>query len=136
MNKKLNIAVFIDAFYPIVDGVIVSLNNVYKKMAKNHNILVIAPTCGNDKKDEFEYEVYRVPSFKIPFTQYFLPLPNIKRRKLIKKLDNFKPDVIHCHSPFALANFALKYAKKNKIKTFYTLHSKYDEDFKLRIKTA
>lgn len=133
-EKKLNIAVFIDAFYPVVDGVIVALNNVYNKLAKKHNVLVIAPKCGNKKKDEYEYEVYRIPSFKIPFNQYYLPLPNIKKIAITKKLDNFKPDIIHCHSPFMLAKFALNYAKKNNIKTFFTLHSKYDEDFKLRIK--
>lgn len=133
-KNKMNIAVFMDAFYPVVDGVVVSLNNIYSKMAKTHNVLVIVPTCGNKKEDNFEYEVYRVPSFKIPFTQYFIPAPGLKKRSLIKKLDEFKPDVIHCHSPFQLANFALKYAKKRNIKTFYTLHSKYDEDFKLRLK--
>lgn len=133
-NKRLNIAVFIDAFFPIVDGVIVSLNNVYTKISKNHNVLVIAPTCNNNKKDDYAYEVFRVPSIKIPSTQYYYPLPILKRKKLLKRLNDFKPDVIHCHSPFELANFALKYAKKHNIKTFYTLHSKYDDDFELRFK--
>jgi phosphatidylinositol alpha 1,6-mannosyltransferase len=65
-----------------------------------------------------------VPSVIFPlYKEYRLPLPGI--REFSKKLDEFKPDLIHLHSPDTIAWAALKYAKKRKIPIMATHHTNF-----------
>lgn len=132
---RLNICYFIDAFYPMVDGVINHLDNIAKILSQEHNVLVIAPKGRKEYNDNFPYQVFRIPIMKVLFTDYDLAMPNLVNKKLTKILDVFKPDVIHVHSPFTLGKYGLMYARKHHIKSFITIHSKYRLDFLLRTKS-
>jgi phosphatidylinositol alpha 1,6-mannosyltransferase len=68
--------------------------------------------------------VIQTPSFVIPlYKDYRLPFPGI--RGFEKKLDEFKPDILHIHSPGTIAWAALKYAKNNKIPIVATYHTDF-----------
>ncbi len=68
--------------------------------------------------------VIQVPSMVFPlYKEYRFSLPKIKSFK--KQLDDFKPDIIHLHSPDTIAWSALKYAKKRKIPIIATHHTDF-----------
>ena len=68
-----------------------------------------------------------INSVEIPFYRdYSLAFPGIKGFE--KKLDEWKPDIIHINSPDTVGWAGLKYAKKNNIPivaTFHTYFSRY-----------
>src|SRR4030042_3350565 len=68
--------------------------------------------------------VIQVPSVIFPlYKEYRLSVSGIKG--FSKKLDEFKPDIIHLHSPDTIAWSALKYAKKRKIPIVATYHTDF-----------
>lgn len=68
--------------------------------------------------------VLQVPSVIFPlYKTYRLPLPGIRGFK--KRLDEFRPDIIHIHSPDTIAWAALKYAKKRQIPIVATYHTDF-----------
>lgn len=69
--------------------------------------------------------VIQVPSVKFPlYKEYRIALPGAAA-KFGKKLDEFKPDIIHLHSPDTIAWAALKYAKKNHVPIIATYHTEF-----------
>jgi len=68
--------------------------------------------------------IIQVPSFAFPlYKDYKIPFPGINGFEKI--LDEFKPDIIHIHSPDPVAWAALKYSKKNKTPVVATYHTNF-----------
>ncbi len=68
--------------------------------------------------------VVQVPSIIFPlYKDYHLPLPGM--RGFEKKLKEFRPDIIHIHSPDTIAWAALKYSKKHKVPIVATYHTDF-----------
>ena len=68
--------------------------------------------------------VIQTPSFVLPlYTDYRLPFPGM--RGFEKKLKEFKPDILHIHSPGTIAWAALKYSKKYKVPIVATYHTDF-----------
>ena len=62
----------------------------------------------------------------VPFNiSYRAALPGLSKRKLLKKLNDFNPDVIHISTPSLLGFFALKYAKENNIPVLAIYHTHF-----------
>ena len=69
--------------------------------------------------------VWTVPSVVFPlYKAYRLPKPGMHGFKV--RLDEFKPDIIHLHSPDTIAWAALKYARRNNIPIMATHHTAFD----------
>lgn len=129
MKQKLNIGIFLDTYFPMIDGVINVVDNYAKRLNEIANVTVFAP-YGRDKKhvDNYPYKLVRTKRMRVFFLDYDLPLPQFdKNFKKILKDSNF--DLIHIHSPFTLGSAAVKYARKNKIPVVATMHSQYKKDF-------
>lgn len=129
-DKKLNIGIFCDSFFPMVDGVVNVIDNYAKRLCKYANVTLFVPQ-GRDKTyvDNFPYEVIRCTKrFKCPGLDYDLPLPDFDA-DFLDKLEQKKLDIVHIHSPFSLGKLGLKYATKNKIPCVATLHSQFKQDF-------
>ena len=125
-NKKLNIAFFLDNFFPQVNGVVTSSINTAKELARRgHNIFGIVPSV--DKNISLPKEYFPFPiefhkgtaAFLYPdfiFTSPFKP-------NVIKTMKIFKPDIIHFHAPMTLgykAIFVSKFLSVPVIGTFHT----------------
>jgi len=68
--------------------------------------------------------IIQVPAIIFPFyKEYRLPLPGMRGFK--KQLDEFKPDILHVHSPDTSAWAALKYSKKRQIPIIATYHTDF-----------
>lgn len=125
----IRVGLFIDTFFPMVDGVINVVNNYAKRLNdEEFEVIVFAPKT-RDKKyvDNFSYKVVRCKSLKIFFLDYDLPMPCLDRQ-FKKVLKESKLDIVHIHSPFGVAKAGIKYAKKHKIPVVATLHSQFKKD--------
>lgn len=128
-NKKLNIGIFIDTFFPMIDGVINVVDNYAKRLIKYANVTVF--TVGSrDKKfvDNYPYKVVRCSKLQIPGLDYDLGLPALDS-KYQKAINDAKLDIVHIHSPFSVGKAGLKYAKKHRIPCVATNHSQFKQDF-------
>lgn len=134
MEKKLKIGLFIDVFFPMVDGVVMVVDNYARRLAEFADVTVFAPR-GRDKKhvDDLPYKVVRIKSMKVFFLDYDISLPGSDRKfkKLLKESDF---DIIHIHSPFAIGKAGAKFAKKHNIPLVSTMHSQFKKDFKKHAK--
>jgi glycosyltransferase involved in cell wall biosynthesis len=134
-NKKINIGLFIDVFFPMVDGVVVVVDNYARLLSKYANVTVFAPKSRDkEHKDIFDYKVVRSKQVKVLFTDYDFSLP-LFDFKFRKKLRNSNLDIVHIHSPFSIGHAGIKYAKKHNIPLIATLHSQYKKDFLERTKS-
>lgn len=76
------------------------------------------------KSTEEKIDIVKVNSIKLPFYKdYHIPIPN--RHNLTQNLDEFKPDILHIHSPCPLGKFAIDYGKKRNIPIFATYHTHF-----------
>ena len=135
MSKKLTIGLFNDSFFPMMDGVVMVVDNYARELSKYANVIVFAPQYSNTKYDDSKlpYKVVRCKSMNVPFLDYSLPLPK-SDKKFMKELTNSKLDIVHIHSPFTIGRCGLEYAKKHKIPCVATMHSQFKKDFKRIVK--
>jgi len=92
--------------------------------AKKRGVESIIVTGWAEDESISPVPVIQVPSLVFPlYKDYRLALPGINGFK--KALDEFKPDIIHVHSPDTIAWAALKYAKKHKIPIVATYHTNF-----------
>ena len=129
-DKKLKIGIFIDTFYPMVDGVINVVNNHASRFNKFADVTVFAP-CGRQSFDDstLPYKVVRcTKKLKLNFLDYDLPLPKMDK-KFVKEINESDFDIIHIHSPFSIGKLGVETAKKKKIPVVATLHSQFKRDF-------
>ena len=96
--RKINIGLFIDTYFPMIDGVIMVVDNYAKRLSKYANVYVFAPRIPKTKYNDsiFNYKVIRCKSIDISFIDYALPLPDFDK-KFKEKLNNCNLDIIHIH---------------------------------------
>ena len=130
MDNKITIGLFIDTFFPMIDGVTMVVDNYAKRLTKYANVIVFAPEYPKTQYDDskFSYKVVRCKSLKMPIIDYSLPIPKLDK-KFINELNNVKLDIVHIHSPFTIGKIGVEYAKKNGVPVVATMHSQYKKDF-------
>ncbi len=135
-EKRLKIGLFNDTFFPMVDGVVMVVDNYARRLSKFCDVVVFVPSGRTDFDDStLPYKVVRCNSkFPVVFLDYDLPLPN-SDAKFLKQLKNEHLDLVHIHSPFSIGKLGVKYAKKHNIPVIATMHSQYYKDFLLATKS-
>ena len=132
-EKRLKIAMFIDTYFPMIDGVAMVVDNFAKRIQKYADVTVFCPQVDKNFIDEYNYKVVRCKAIKFFFYDYVVPCPKLDK-KFKKYLKENKFDIVHINSPFALGKIGVKYAKKNNIPVVATLHSQYKQDLKKALK--
>lgn len=121
-------AQFIDSYFPVIDGVVHTVQNYAKYLNKMGYCCVVAPKVkGYIDRDEFD--VLRTAAFKVPKLGYSCALPKIsayKQEFLVKRVQ-----LLHAHSPFCEGRSAIRMGKKYGLPTVATFHTKYYDDFLL-----
>ena len=134
--EKLKIGLFIDTFYPMVDGVIQVVDQYAKRLNKFCDVTVFTTKPRKGKVDNIDhpYKVERCKIMPVPGQDYDMAFPNLDKnfKKALKEADL---DIVHIHSPFAVGKVGVKYAKKHKIPVIATLHSQYKQDFQRATKS-
>lgn len=129
LNKKINIGIFCDSFFPMVDGVINVIDNYAKRLINYANVTVFVPQGRGECENDFPYKVVRCSKcFKCPGLDYDLPLP-VFDADFMEEIKNSHLDIVHIHSPFSIGKTGVRYAKKHKIPVVATCHSQFKKDF-------
>ena len=133
MKKEINIGLFCDSFFPMMDGVIMVVDNYARILSSYPGVNVVVITSGiplgsNFDDSKLPYKVIRCKSLKIPFSDYSSSFPRMSI-KLKKEIDKCNLDIVHMHSPMAISSYGYSYAKKKKIPVVCTLHSQFDAAF-------
>jgi glycosyltransferase involved in cell wall biosynthesis len=128
-QKKLRIGMFVDAYFPMIDGVAVVVDNYARRLSQTHEVTVFCPKA-RDKSyvDHFPYRVVRSLKWSIPHTDYDLSLPAVDWA-FSKALLESKLDIVHIHSPFSIGQIGIEYAKLHHVPVVATIHSQYKRDF-------
>ncbi len=126
-RKRLKIGIFMDSFYPAVDGVVLVIDNLAKMLAKFNDVTLVVPETSTSNEDFMRpYNIIRVKSISVPFTEYKLGMNYAKLSKPFKDLLKEDFDVIHIHSPFSVGKLGLKVAKALNIPCIATMHTRFD----------
>ena len=127
-DRPLNICLVNDIYFPVIDGVVRTVDQYAREMVKKgHHVVVVCPQLKGSDDENLPYEVYRLPQFKVPG----IPFESVKpflSKKIKKYLNSKNFDVIHIHSPMILGHMFQKYGRRHKIPVFTTFHSKYYDD--------
>lgn len=128
--EKLNVGLFIDTFYPMVDGVIQVVDQYATRLNKFCNVTVFttAPRKGKVDDKPHPYKVVKCKVMAVPGQDYDLALPGADK-EYKKALAEANLDIVHIHSPFSIGKSGIKYAKKHNIPVIATMHSQYKQDF-------
>jgi 1,2-diacylglycerol 3-alpha-glucosyltransferase len=121
----MKILYFSDTFLPKVDGVALSIKNFSERLSlKGHEFMIACPKYGegdfsriNDNISVERFTCGGLPSY--PDIKVVLPNPE-KIKKLIK---DFKPDIIHIHTPGLLGQYAISASEKYGIPSIGTYHT-------------
>ncbi len=134
--KKLNIGIFMDDFYPNINGVVLVIDALATNMCKYANVTIVVPeTDSSEGDDEKPYDIYRVNSIHLPLTEYHLGVPKLTLRKTDRDLLAKNFDIIHIHSPFSMGKLGLRIAKKLNIPAIATMHTRFDFEFRKYLKS-
>lgn len=145
----MKIAILSSGFFPVIDGITVTLLNRIKKLSQfGHTVLLFCPDYSFLEKIYPDYKIYTgsilpgVTVINLPSTS-FLDLEferNVTRssyRILLEELEKFKPDIIHVDEPERLfwgffripgVDFAKRYGIPC-VSFFHTNFLEYGEDY-------
>lgn len=131
--KKLKVLDGMDSYLPHVDGVINCMHNYCKNGCEKADITAVAPAYKN-YADNQPYEIIRCRSVYFPVLalQYGRAT---KDKKFYKKVMEKHYDIVHVHSPFNMAKFMLKVAKKQGIPATATFHTNMRPIFRQAVKS-
>ena len=65
-KKRLKIGIFMDSFYPAIDGVVLVVDNLARTLSKFNDVTVIVPQTESYVEDEKRpYKVIRISSIPV-----------------------------------------------------------------------
>ena len=128
----MKVGLFIDTWYPMVDGVIKVVDNYARRLVKYCDVVVFCPDAGHAPK-ALPYEVDRCFSLPVPNMDYSLPV-SVLDPVFDAKLLGSGIDLVHIHSPFTVGAAGLMFAKIHHLPVVATLHSQYRQDFEKNLK--
>jgi glycosyltransferase involved in cell wall biosynthesis len=125
-RKPMRVALFSGNYNYIVDGASKALNRFVAYLEnQGHEVLVFAPTA---RVPAFQHSgtLISVPSVPLPGNRkefrLALGLPAAVRRKL----DAFRPDIVHLSAPDWLGHEALNYARSKGVPAVASFHTRFD----------
>ena len=130
------VGLFIDTWYPMVDGVIKVVDNYARRLIQYCDVVVFCPeTRGYSKEEDarLPYKVVRCNSLPLIHNDYDIPTPALDP-VFEAQLIHSGIDLVHIHSPFAVGLAGVLYAKLHKLPVVATLHSQYKQDFEKPLK--
>jgi glycosyltransferase involved in cell wall biosynthesis len=113
-----------------MDGVGITAHSYARWLNEKYGKTILVAPKVKDYEDDEDYRVYRFKSVLLPGMNPYrvgLPLIDVKFKK---KLNKFRFDLVHAHSPFISGQIAQRLAKKRGIPLVATFHTKYKEDFR------
>lgn len=130
----MHVGLFIDTYYPMVDGVIKVVDNYARQLSKICEVTVFAPAVPGYDDSGLPYEIVRCASLPLPVVDYELPTPHLDPKFLVE-IEKRHLDIIHIHSPFSVGLSGINYAKIHRVPVVATLHSQFKQDIQRAVRT-
>ncbi len=125
LDKSLRVGMFTNNYLPFIGGVPISIERLRKGLAAlGDRLLVVAPTYKDQPPGE--EGVLRVPSLMSMGEKSEFRLANIFLPGTIRKVKDFRPDIIHLHHPIWLGSLGLFVARRLKVPAVYTYHTRLE----------
>ena len=122
-ENKIKIAFFVEHLEEKRDGAVRTVFQIIKRIPKDKFDVIFF--TAEEKPTDFGFEVFKLTSFSTFFNKSYKFGSAELTFGLKKKLNEFKPDVIHITSPSPMGVFASKYAVKNNIPFTTIYHTNY-----------
>lgn len=125
-NGKLNVLICSDAYYPLIGGATMVVDNLAKELQKTCNVAVL--TGYSRYRDQVDYPVIRCAGidFSESYGNVAFPRLDLRLKKLVRSLNL---DAIHIHSYFGIGKFGARTAKQLGIPSVIHGHSRFYEEF-------
>ena len=134
--KKIQVGMFMDSWYPDLNGVILVMENLIKNMSDYADVTLVVPKTGSEENDKnYPFKIIRVDSVPLLHTGYKLGMVDLKYFKYKKLFEHVNFDIIHIHSPFALGRLGIRVAKEKHIPVIATMHVRWEFEFKKYLKS-
>ena len=134
--KRLKIGMFLDSWYPNIDGVVLVVDNLVKNMKEYADITLVLPKMEKNYDDSiYPFKVIRIDSMNVPLTDYKLALADFQHLKLNKIFKKMDFDIIHIHSPFSIGKLGIRIAKSKNIPVIATMHTRWEFEFEKYLKS-
>ena len=134
---KIKVGMFMDSWYPDLNGVILVMENLIKNMSDYADVTLVVPKTGSEDDDKnYPFKIIRIDSISLFHTGYKLGMVDIKYFKYKKLFDKLDFDIIHIHSPFALGRLGIRVAKEKNIPVIATMHVRWEFEFKRYLKSS
>ncbi|MBK9151350.1 MAG: glycosyltransferase family 1 protein [Saprospiraceae bacterium] len=122
--SKVRVAFFADILIRDFDGASRTIYEIIDRIPPER--FEFAFFCGLPPKEPLNANVTVVQPVPIPVNKdYNIAIPVFQRKKLIRSLNEFRPDVIHISTPSFLGFFALNYGVKNNIPVISIYHTHF-----------
>ena len=123
-HKKIKVAFFSDVLLRDIDGALKTMYQLIDRIPTDQFEFMFI--TGTPPKKPLPHRLLKVPSIVIPCNaSYKIALPRFYKLKILKELDDFRPDVIHVATPSGLGLLGVKYAEQNNIPTISIYHTHY-----------
>jgi glycosyltransferase involved in cell wall biosynthesis len=124
--EPLRLALFAGNYNYVVDGPVRALNKLVAHLVtRGHEVLVFAPTSAKHSLP-YEGELVSIPSVPIPGSRREYRLGLGLRGEPLRKLNEFRPTLIHLAAPDITGFMALKYAENNAVTPVASFHTRFD----------
>lgn len=141
-DPPLRVAVFSDSYVPYVSGVVRSIQLTRAALqARGHMVAIFAPTYPGrtgspPASGPGALRLLRLPWCEEPGVYRFASVPAPRYPgfriavpwgpQLDRVLRDFRPDVVHVHSPFVMGRVGLAAARRLGVPVCLTVHTQYD----------
>ena len=122
--KKIKVAFFAEILIEDHDGATRTMFQLLKRIPEaSFEFLFI---CGSGPDKVAGFECMKIPSVTLPVNRnYTMSLPLLALPKMIGKLKEFKPDVIHIATPSPLGQYAIQYAQAHRLPVISIYHTHF-----------
>ncbi len=125
----MKIVLLTDTYAPQINGVVSFIDNIMVELAKENQVVLLAP--GNRKKIEIEEKsknlrIYSMPASPFPFYEGY-KMTNVLIGEVERILKEEKPDIVHAHAPVLLGVQGILIAKQKKIPIVATYHTHFPD---------
>jgi 1,2-diacylglycerol 3-alpha-glucosyltransferase len=121
----MKILITTDTYSPIINGVVTSINNLYRELKyKGHDVRIL--TLSNTGDGKLDGDVYYLKSIKIGIYPDTRIINVILKNKLIKKIIDWEPDIVHSQTEFSMMLVSKYISHKLNIPHIHTYHTMYE----------
>ncbi|MBC8577359.1 glycosyltransferase [Yanshouia hominis] len=122
----MRIAIFVETYLPYLNGVVTHVKILREGLIHNGHEVLIVTADKTVKEHVLEDGVLRCPALEVKKI-YGYGLSSPISLTLMKRIKEFRPDVIHIQQEFSIGLAGVRAARALHLPLIYTLHTMYDD---------